>query len=48
MRLLAAGNAHQEVTDRVAQAIDTPADFENFLYEPDRTDAYLRQVAARA
>ncbi|MFF7251283.1 styrene monooxygenase/indole monooxygenase family protein [Embleya sp. NPDC008237] len=48
VRLLAAGNEHQEVADRVARAIDTPADFENFLYEPERTNAYLSEVAARA
>jgi len=48
VQLLAAGNDHQAVADRVARAIDTPADFENFLYEPDKTHVYLREVGALA
>ncbi|MYW00002.1 styrene monooxygenase/indole monooxygenase family protein [Streptomyces sp. SID3343] len=46
VQLLAAGNEHQAVADRVARAIDTPSDFENFLYEPDKTHAYLREIGA--
>jgi 2-polyprenyl-6-methoxyphenol hydroxylase-like FAD-dependent oxidoreductase len=46
VRLFAAGNEHQAVADRMARGIDTPSDFENFLYEPDKAHAYLREVGA--
>ncbi|WP_405794785.1 styrene monooxygenase/indole monooxygenase family protein [Streptomyces sp. NBC_01506] len=40
-----AANQLQPVADRFANGFNDPSDFENFLYDPDRTKAYLTAVA---
>jgi hypothetical protein len=34
------------VADRFANGFDDPADFEAYLYEPERTAAYLASASA--
>jgi hypothetical protein len=34
------------VADRFANGFDDPADFEGYLYEPERTAAYLASASA--
>ena len=38
------GRAAPAGADRFANAFNDPADFENFFYEPEKTDAYLAGV----
>ncbi|WP_228980604.1 styrene monooxygenase/indole monooxygenase family protein [Streptomyces sp. DH12] len=44
--LIAAGERSQAVADRFANGFDDPADFEEYLYDPAATAAYLDSVGA--
>ncbi|MDX3852125.1 styrene monooxygenase/indole monooxygenase family protein [Streptomyces sp. AK02-01A] len=46
LNLIGAAGQLQPVADRFANGFDNPADFENFFYEPDKTNAYLAEVSA--
>ncbi|MEV1044949.1 styrene monooxygenase/indole monooxygenase family protein [Streptomyces sp. NPDC049916] len=46
LNLLGAGGRLQPVADRFANGFNDPSDFENFLYEPEKTNAYLASVSA--
>ncbi|MGQ4512323.1 styrene monooxygenase/indole monooxygenase family protein [Streptomyces sp. DW26H14] len=48
--LFEAAGGLPEVADRIANGFDDPADFEDYFYDPARTDAYLARAtgAARA
>ncbi|MFF3685113.1 styrene monooxygenase/indole monooxygenase family protein [Streptomyces sp. NPDC002187] len=45
LRLIGAAGQLQPVADRFANGFNNPADFEDFFYDPDRTGAYLAEVA---
>ncbi|MFD7338053.1 styrene monooxygenase/indole monooxygenase family protein [Streptomyces violascens] len=45
LNLIGAAGQLQAAADRFANGFNDPADFENFFYEPDRTAAYLAEVA---
>ncbi|WFB07437.1 FAD-binding oxidoreductase [Streptomyces sp. LX-29] len=45
VNLLGAGTAHQAVADRFANGFDDPSDFEHFLYEPEKTAAFVAAAA---
>ncbi|TVL94113.1 styrene monooxygenase/indole monooxygenase family protein [Streptomyces sp. SAJ15] len=45
VNLLGAGMAHQAVADRFANGFDDPSDFEHFLYEPEKTAAFVAAAA---
>ncbi|KOU35716.1 styrene monooxygenase/indole monooxygenase family protein [Streptomyces sp. WM6378] len=45
LNLIGAAGQLQPAADRFANGFDDPADFENFFYEPEKTAAYLAQVA---
>jgi hypothetical protein len=45
LNLIGAAGAMQPVADRFANGFNDPADFENFFYEPEKTEAYLASVA---
>jgi 2-polyprenyl-6-methoxyphenol hydroxylase-like FAD-dependent oxidoreductase len=42
--LLGAAERRQEVADRIANAFDDPADFENFLYDPAKAELYVKEA----
>lgn len=42
--LFAEAGGLQPVADRFANGFDDPSDFENFLYDPEKTEAYLTAV----
>ncbi|MFF7773012.1 styrene monooxygenase/indole monooxygenase family protein [Streptomyces tanashiensis] len=46
LNLLGAAGELQPVADRFANGFNDPADFENFFFEPERTNAYLASVSA--
>lgn len=46
MRIFAAAATHQEVADRFSYGYANPADFQDWLMYPDKTDAYLASVGA--
>jgi hypothetical protein len=48
LQLIGSGVQYQAVADRFANAFDNPADFENFFFEPEKTEAYLAEVAGAA
>ncbi|KIF67994.1 oxygenase [Streptomyces sp. AcH 505] len=48
LNLIGAGGQLQPVADRFANGFNDPADFENFFYEPDLTNAYLAEVSGAA
>ncbi|CAL9528989.1 styrene monooxygenase/indole monooxygenase family protein [Streptomyces sp. enrichment culture] len=48
LQLIGAGQQYPAVAHRFANGFNDPADFENFLYDPDKTAALLREVAAGA
>lgn len=48
LKLIGSGEQYQAVADRFANAFNNPADFENFFYEPEKTEAYLAEVAGAA
>jgi Styrene monooxygenase A putative substrate binding domain len=45
-QLLAAGERHGEVADRVANAFDDPSDLEEFFYDPVKSESFLKELAA--
>lgn len=45
LNLIGAGGQLQPVADRFANGFNNPADFENFFYDPEKTNAYLASVA---
>ncbi|MFI2237533.1 styrene monooxygenase/indole monooxygenase family protein [Streptomyces chrestomyceticus] len=45
LNLIGAAGQLQPVADRFANGFNDPADFENFFYEPEKTEAYLASVA---
>ncbi|WP_434596424.1 styrene monooxygenase/indole monooxygenase family protein [Streptomyces sp. A5-4] len=44
LNLIGAAGQLPPVADRFANGFNDPSDFENFFYEPDRTNAYLRET----
>ena len=48
LNLIGAAGQLQPVADRFANGFNDPADFENFFYEPEKTEAYLAEVAEGA
>ncbi|MFE2373064.1 styrene monooxygenase/indole monooxygenase family protein [Streptomyces sp. NPDC059398] len=46
LNLIGAAGQLQPVADRFANGFDDPADFENFFFEPEKTEAYLASVTA--
>ncbi|MFJ4437180.1 styrene monooxygenase/indole monooxygenase family protein [Streptomyces sp. NPDC088923] len=48
LNLIGAAGQSQPVADRFANGFDDPADFENFFFEPEKTNAYLESVRAGA
>ncbi|MFF3290707.1 styrene monooxygenase/indole monooxygenase family protein [Streptomyces sp. NPDC003023] len=46
LELIGAGNGLQPVADRFANAFNDPSDFENFFYDPAKTEAYLSSVTS--
>ncbi|MEU6443362.1 styrene monooxygenase/indole monooxygenase family protein [Streptomyces sp. NPDC047046] len=48
LNLIGAAGQLQPVADRFANGFDDPADFENFFFEPEKTNAYLESVRAAA
>ncbi|MFJ9620547.1 styrene monooxygenase/indole monooxygenase family protein [Streptomyces sp. NPDC101181] len=45
LNLLGAGGRLQPVANRFANGFNDPSDFENFFYEPEKTNAYLASVS---
>ncbi|MFE9117502.1 styrene monooxygenase/indole monooxygenase family protein [Streptomyces sp. NPDC007172] len=45
LNLIGAAGELQPAADRFANGFNDPADFENFFYEPEKTEAYLAEVA---
>ncbi|MFI6049536.1 styrene monooxygenase/indole monooxygenase family protein [Streptomyces violascens] len=45
LNLIGAAGQLQAAADRFANGFNDPADFENFFYEPEKTAAYLAEVA---
>ncbi|MFJ5531314.1 styrene monooxygenase/indole monooxygenase family protein [Streptomyces sp. NPDC093261] len=45
LNLIGAAGALPPVADRFANGFNDPADFENFFYEPEKTEAYLASVS---
>ncbi len=45
LNLIGAAGQLQPAADRFANGFDDPFDFENFFYEPEKTAAYLAEVA---
>ncbi|WP_274561985.1 styrene monooxygenase/indole monooxygenase family protein [Streptomyces spiramyceticus] len=45
LNLIGAAGGLQPVADRFANGFNDPADFENFFYDPEKTNAYLASVA---
>ena len=45
LKLIGSGMRYQQVADRFANGFDNPADFENFFFDPEKTEAYLAEVA---
>ncbi|MEW2122741.1 styrene monooxygenase/indole monooxygenase family protein [Streptomyces sp. NPDC058369] len=48
LNLIGAAGQLQPVADRFANGFNDPADFENFFFEPEKTNAYLASVAGPA
>ena len=48
LNLIGAAGQFQPVADRFATAFNDPSDFENFFFEPEKTEAYLKEVAEAA
>ncbi|ARZ67887.1 FAD-binding oxidoreductase [Streptomyces sp. HU2014] len=48
MELLGAAAGLPPVADRIARGFDDPADFEDYLYDPERTAAYVAGVVAES
>ncbi|MBK3383801.1 styrene monooxygenase/indole monooxygenase family protein [Streptomyces albidoflavus] len=45
LKLIGSGMRYQQVADRFANGFDNPADFDNFFFDPEKTEAYLAEVA---
>ncbi|MFD4986790.1 styrene monooxygenase/indole monooxygenase family protein [Streptomyces sp. NPDC058374] len=45
LKLIGSGMRYQRVADRFANGFDDPADFENFFFDPEKTEAYLAEAA---
>ncbi|WP_406113643.1 styrene monooxygenase/indole monooxygenase family protein [Streptomyces sp. NBC_01014] len=45
LNLIGAAGQLQPVADRFANGFNNPADFENFFFEPEKTNAYLAEVS---
>ncbi|GAA3492120.1 MULTISPECIES: styrene monooxygenase/indole monooxygenase family protein [Streptomyces] len=45
LNLIGAAGQLQPVADRFANGFNDPSDFENFFYEPEKTNAYLASVS---
>ncbi|MFE7568087.1 styrene monooxygenase/indole monooxygenase family protein [Streptomyces sp. NPDC057539] len=48
LNLIGAAGQLQPVADRFANGFNDPADFENFFYEPERANAFLKEAAGAA
>ncbi|MGW3086282.1 styrene monooxygenase/indole monooxygenase family protein [Streptomyces sp. NPDC001108] len=48
LNLIGAAGQLQPVADRFANGFNDPADFENFFFDPERTNAYLAEVSGAA
>nr|WTB33644.1 FAD-binding oxidoreductase [Streptomyces sp. NBC_00830] len=48
LNLIGAAGQLQPVADRFANGFDNPADFDNFFFDPEKTNAYLAQVSGAA
>ncbi|MFD7072506.1 styrene monooxygenase/indole monooxygenase family protein [Streptomyces sp. NPDC059913] len=48
LNLIGAGGQLQPVADRFANGFNDPADFENFFFDPEKTNAYLAEVSGAA
>ncbi|MEU3219469.1 styrene monooxygenase/indole monooxygenase family protein [Streptomyces sp. NPDC006971] len=48
LNLLGAGNRFQAIANRFANGFNNPADFENFFFDPEKTNAYLAEVTGTA
>lgn len=48
LNLIGAGGRLQPVADRFANGFNDPADFDNFFFEPEKTNAYLASFAGPA
>ncbi|MFE9408195.1 styrene monooxygenase/indole monooxygenase family protein [Streptomyces sp. NPDC006704] len=46
LNLIGAAGQLPPVADRFANGFDNPADFENFFFDPDKTNAYVAEVGA--
>ncbi|MFF8838701.1 styrene monooxygenase/indole monooxygenase family protein [Streptomyces sp. NPDC015130] len=46
LNLIGAAGELQPVADRFANGFNDPADFENFFFDPEKTNAYLASVSA--
>lgn len=45
LKLIGSGMRYQQVADRFANGFDNPADFDNFFFDPEKTESYLAEVA---
>uniref|UniRef100_A0AAU3GR24 FAD-binding oxidoreductase n=1 Tax=Streptomyces sp. NBC_01401 TaxID=2903854 RepID=A0AAU3GR24_9ACTN len=45
LNLIGAGSRLQPAADRFANGFNDPSDFENFFYEPEKTNAYLAEIS---
>ncbi|MFI1309231.1 styrene monooxygenase/indole monooxygenase family protein [Streptomyces albidoflavus] len=45
LKLIGSGMRYHQVANRFANGFDNPADFENFFFDPEKTEAYLAEVA---
>ncbi|MFH8473138.1 styrene monooxygenase/indole monooxygenase family protein [Streptomyces sp. NPDC018000] len=48
LNLIGAAGRLQPVANRFANGFNNPADFENFFFDPEKTDAYLAEVSGAA
>ncbi|MEV6423343.1 styrene monooxygenase/indole monooxygenase family protein [Streptomyces sp. NPDC051662] len=48
LNLIGAAGQLKPVADRFANGFNDPADFENFFYEPEKTNAFLKEAADAA
>ncbi|MER5745305.1 styrene monooxygenase/indole monooxygenase family protein [Streptomyces sp. NPDC002225] len=48
LNLIGAAGQLQPVADRFANGFNDPADFENFFFDPEKTNAYLAEVSGAA
>ncbi|MFF3729769.1 styrene monooxygenase/indole monooxygenase family protein [Streptomyces sp. NPDC002476] len=48
LKLIGAGGEFQAIANRFANGFNNPADFENFFFDPEKTDAYIAEVSGAA